>query len=209
MMSDDPRESPEPPPRTVITHLLAAESNSTEAAEQLLALVYGELRALARAKMAREQPGQTLQPTALVHEAWLRIVDAEGQARFANRAHFFGAAAEAMRRILIDRARRKLAARHGGGLERVDAEAVDIAAPTADDAELLAIHEALDALTVHEPRKAELVKLRYFAGLSIEETANVLAISTATAKRDWTYARAWLFRKIKQLEASPEIDGAP
>jgi RNA polymerase sigma factor (TIGR02999 family) len=159
----------------------------------LLVLVYSELRRLAAAKMAREAPGQTLQPTALVHEAWMRL-GGDGQ-RWENRAHFFGAAAEAMRRILIDRARRKLAARHGGGGEHVDLDEVEIAAPAKDD-ELLAVHEALDALATHDARKAELVKLRYFAGLSIDEAANVLGISIPTAKRDWAYARAWLFRKI-------------
>ena len=178
-----------------VTRLLdAMQHGDPQAAEALLPLVYAELRALARAKMAREQPGHTLQPTALVHEAWLRL----GAARFENRAHFFGAAAEAMRRTLIDRARRRLAARHGGGLERVDVEEVEIAAPTEKDDELLAIHEALDALAAHDARKAELVKLRYFAGLSIDEAADVLGISAPTAKRDWTYARAWLYRQIRK-----------
>ena len=134
-------------------------------------------------------------PTALVHEAWLRL----GDARFENRAHFFGAAAEAMRRILIERARRKLAARHGANAEHVDADDIEIAAPTQKDDELLAIHDALDKLAAHDARKAELVKLRYFAGLSIDEAADVLGISAPTAKRDWAYARAWLFREIAQL----------
>jgi len=164
------------------------------AADQLLVLVYSELRRLATAKMAREAPGQTLQPTALVHEAWMRL-GGDGQ-RWENRAHFFGAAAEAMRRILIDRARRKLAARHGGDGEHVDVDEVEIAAPAKDD-ELLAVHEALDKLAAHDARKAELVKLRYFAGLSIDEAASVLGISAPTAKRDWTYARAWLFAAIR------------
>ena len=167
------------------------------AADQLLVLVYSELRRLATAKMAREAPGQTLQPTALVHEAWMRL-GGDGQ-RWENRAHFFGAAAEAMRRILIDRARRKLAARHGGGSERLDVDEVEIAAPAKDD-ELLAVHEALDKLAAHDARKAELVKLRYFAGLSIEEAADVLGISAPTAKRDWAYARAWLFAAIRKGE---------
>jgi RNA polymerase sigma factor (TIGR02999 family) len=180
-----------------VTQLLAAVSRGdTEAGEALVPLVYAELRHLARAKMARENPGQTLQPTALVHEAWLRIVDAEGQPQFDSRAHFFTAAAEAMRRILIDRARRKLAAKHGAGAEHVDADDIEIAAPTPKGDELLAVHEALDALAAHDARKAELVKLRYFAGLSIDEAADVLGISAPTAKRDWTYARAWLFRRI-------------
>ena len=145
--------------------------------------------------MSREAPGQTLQPTALVHEAWLRL-GGDGQ-RWENRAHFFGAAAEAMRRILIERARRKLAQKYGAGAEHVDADDIEIAAPSKDD-ELLAVHEALDALAAHDARKAELVKLRYFAGLTIEEAADVLSISAPTAKRDWTYARAWLFHEISQ-----------
>lgn len=178
-----------------LTRLLAATRRgdpSTEAA--LLAHVYTELRQLARAKMARERPGHTLQPTALVHEAWLRL----GDQRFENRAHFFAAAAEAMRRLLIDRARRKLAARHGAGAEHLDLDEIDIAGPTEKDDTLLAVHEALDALAVEDARKAELVKLRYFGGLSIDEAAEVLGISAPTAKRDWTYARAWLFRAISR-----------
>jgi RNA polymerase sigma factor (TIGR02999 family) len=174
--------------------LKAIEGGDARAEEELLPLVYAELRALARAKMAREQPGHTLQPTALVHEAWLRL----GDQRFESRAHFFGAAAEAMRRILIDRARRKLAARHGAGAEHVDADEVEIASPTARDEELLEIHDTLDALAAHDSRKAELVKLRYFAGFSIDEAAGVLGISAPTAKRDWAYSRAWLFREITQ-----------
>ncbi len=177
-----------------VTRLLAAIGRGdARAGEELLPLVYAELRQLARAKMAREQSGHTLQATALVHEAWLRL----GEQRFENRAHFFGAAAEAMRRILIEGARRKLAAKHGAGAEHVDVDEIEIAAPTPKDDELLAVHEALDALAAHDPRKAELVKLRYFAGLSIDEAADVLGISAPTAKRDWTYARAWLFREIR------------
>lgn len=153
--------------------------------------VYTELRRLARAKLAQEKPGHTLQATALVHEVWLRL----GAQDFENRAHFFGAAAEAMRRILIDSARRRAALRHGGGLERVALDAVDIVAPSGDD-EMLAVHDVLDALAAHDPRKAALVKLRYFVGLTIEETARVLEISEPTAIRDWAYAKAWLFRAI-------------
>ncbi len=176
-----------------VTRLLGAmQRGDSRAGEELLPLVYADLRQLARAKMAREQPGHTLQPTALVHEAWLRL----GEQPFENRAHFFGAAAEAMRRILIERARRKLSAKHGAGAERVDADEVEIASPAEKDEELLAVHDALDALAAHDARKAELVKLRYFAGLTIEEAADVLGIAAPTAKRDWTYARAWLFRKI-------------
>jgi RNA polymerase sigma factor (TIGR02999 family) len=176
-----------------VTRLLDAMQNGeARAAEELLPLVYAELRQLAHAKMAREQPGHTLQATALVHEAWMRL----GDARFENRGHFFGAAAEAMRRILIDRARRKLAARNGAGADHVDADDIEIAAPLEKGDELLAVHEALDALAEHDARKAELVKLRYFAGLTIEEAAEVLGVSVPTAKRDWTYARTWLYRQI-------------
>src|SRR4051812_683879 len=182
-----------------VTRLLSGmQDGEPTAADKMHPLVYAELRQLARAKMAREKPGQTLQPTALVHEAWLRLVDADGQARFENRAHFFGAAAEAMRRILIERARRKMAVRHGAGQERVDVEDVAIVAPKMKDDELLALDEALDRLAVHDARKAELVKLRYFAGLKIEEVAEVLGVSTPTVKRDWVYARAWLFREISR-----------
>ena len=156
------------------------------------------LARLARAKMAREQPGHTLQPTALVHEAWLRLVDKDGQAQFKNRAHFFGAAAEAMRRILVEAARRKLALRRGGRQERLDVDEIEIAAPTKDDGELLAVHEALDRLAAESPERAELVKLRYFTGLSIEEAAAALGISERTAKRWWTFSRAWLFDVIQR-----------
>jgi RNA polymerase sigma factor (TIGR02999 family) len=177
-----------------LTLLLGAiQRGEPDAAGALLAQVYAELRQLARAKMARERPGQTLQPTALVHEAWMRL----GDQPFENRAHFFSAAAEAMRRILIDRARRKLSEKHGANAEHVNADEIEIAAPMAKDDELLAVSEALDALATHDPRKAELVKLRYFVGLTIDEAAEVLGISAPTAKRDWTYARAWLFRKIQ------------
>jgi RNA polymerase sigma factor (TIGR02999 family) len=176
-----------------VTLLLESVRAGDERARiDLLECVYAELRQLARAKMAREQSGHTLQPTALVHEAWLRL----GEQRFENRAHFFGAAAEAMRRILIDRARRRLAARHGGGQPHADIAEIEIAAPTEKTGEMLAMNDALDRLAEHDARKAELVKLRYFVGLSIEEAAEVLNISAPTAKRDWTYARAWLFREI-------------
>jgi RNA polymerase sigma factor (TIGR02999 family) len=167
-----------------------------KAAGELLPLVYEELRKLAASKMAHEAPGHTLQPTALVHDAWLRLVNAENQT-WQNRAHFFGAAAEAMRRILIERARRKHALRHGGGQQRVDIEAVDLAA-TGEDDQVLAVSEALDKLAEHDKTKAELVKLRYFIGMTIEEAAQVLGISEPTAKRYWTYARAWLFREIQR-----------
>ena len=182
-----------------VTRLLAAiQHGDARAGDELLPLVYAELRQLARAKMAREQPGHTLQPTALVHEAWLRLVDKDGQAQFKNRAHFFGAAAEAMRRILVEAARRKLALRRGGRQERLDVDEIEIAAPTKDDGELLAVHEALDRLAAESPERAELVKLRYFTGLSIEEAAAAHGISERTAKRWWTFSRAWLFGVIQR-----------
>lgn len=180
-----------------VTRLLTAlRSGDAGASETLLRLVYAELHQLASARMSHEPAGHTLQPTALVHEAWLRLGGAE-TADWKNRAHFFGAAAEAMRRILIERARRKLAPRHGGGLERVDIDEVEIACGAKDDDELLALHAALDKFVAHSPRKAELVKLRYFIGLTLDEAAEILDISLATAKRDWSYARAWLFREIR------------
>jgi RNA polymerase sigma factor (TIGR02999 family) len=146
-------------------------------------------------KMANEVPGQTLQPTALVHEAWLRIVGGNAQARFQNRGQFLGATAEAMRRILIDNARRKRALRHGGGQQRFDIQDVEIAAIATDD-ELLALNDALDKLTKRDKQKAELIKLRYFGGLNFEEAAEVLGISVPTANRWWAFARAWLFKEI-------------
>lgn len=176
------------------------EHGDTRAADQLLPLVYEELRKLAAAKMASEAAGHTLQPTALVHEAWLRL-GGEDQPDWKNRAHFFASAAEAMRRILIDRARRRQAARHGGGLVRVendDSLSDHLAAPE-DDAEMIDVHEALDALARHDARKAELVKQCYFVGLTIKDAATVLGISEPTARRDWSYARAWLFNEIQRL----------
>lgn len=178
-----------------VTCLLeAAHQGEPQAAERLLGAVYDELRRLAAGKLAREAPGQTLQATALVHEAWLRIASGQQKA-WDNRAHFFAAAAEAMRRILIDNARRKRALRHGGNLQRVELEGCEIVSNTPDD-ELLALHDALDRLAAQDPDKAELVKLRYFVGLTIEQAADVLGISEPTAKRWWTYARAWLYREI-------------
>ncbi|MEK0448859.1 MAG: hypothetical protein RL088_1127 [Verrucomicrobiota bacterium] len=178
--------------------LNAMQDGSVDAAGKLLPLIYTELRKLAAAKMAQERPGQTLQPTALVHEAWLRLVDENGQAHFQNRAHFFAAAAEAMRRILVEAARRKNAARRGGGQERLDVDEIEIAAPTKDDDELLAVHDALDRLAAESPERAELVKLRYFAGLQIHEAAAAMGISERTAKRYWTFAKAWLFDEIQR-----------
>jgi len=179
-----------------ITRVLEGISQGDpNAAGELLPLVYDELRKLAACKMAAEMPGQTLQPTALVHEAWLRVAGNQAQ-QWNSRGHFFGAAAEAMRRILIDNARRKQALRHGAGQQRLDIEQIEIAAPAADD-RLLAINDALNKLAAQDQQKAELVKLRYFAGMSIEEAANILGISEATAKRWWAYARAWLFSEIQ------------
>jgi RNA polymerase sigma factor (TIGR02999 family) len=180
-----------------VTRILeAAQHGDPMAAEQLLPLVYAELRRLAAHKMAHEAPGQTLQPTALVHEVWLRLVGDENQ-KWDGRAHFFGAAAEAMRRILIDRARRKRAVRHGGGQQRVDVQEVQIACPAGDDDQLLGLSEALDRLAVEHSAEAELVKLRYFVGMTNEEAAEVLGISLRTAKYYWTHARAWLFRELQ------------
>ena len=184
------------PPMTDVTHLLhAIEHGDAHAAGELLPLVYEELRKLAASKMANEAPGQTLQPTALVHEAWLRLAGPDGQAMFRNRAHFFGAAAEAMRRILIENARRKQAGRHGGGQQRVDIDEVELA-PEASNDDLLALDEALEKLGAQDQPKAELVKLRYFVGLTIEEAAEVLGISAPTAKRHWAFARAWLYAEM-------------
>jgi RNA polymerase sigma factor (TIGR02999 family) len=180
-----------------VTQILdAIERGDPRAAEDLLPLVYEELRRLAACKMANEAPGQTLQPTALVHEAWLRVRGGEGR-KWDSRAHFFGAAAEAMRRILIDNARRKKALRHGGGKQRLDVQELEIAAP-GDDDQLLSLNEALDQLAARDKPKAELVKLRYFVGLSLAEAAEVLQISEPTAKRWWAYARAWLFSEMQQ-----------
>ena len=180
-----------------VTHILqAAQQGDLAAADQLLPLVYEELRRLAAHKMANELPGQTLQPTALVHEAWLRL-GGDAQPQWKNRAHFFSAAAEAMRRILIDRARRRKALRRGGDQHKVDIDDIEIPAPGSDD-EILAVHEVLEKLAARDPRKAELVKLRYFVGLSFEETAAVLSIAVPTAKQWWAYARAWLLTEMRK-----------
>jgi len=183
-----------------ITQILqAVERGDPVAADELLPLVYHELRRLAAHKMASEASGQTLQATALVHEAWLRLVGKETP-KFQGRAHFFAAAAEAMRRILVERARRKRRLRHGGGQQRVDIAEIELASAAADD-RLLAIHEALDKLAAEDKQKADLVKLRYFVGMSIQEAANALEISMSTANRDWDYARAWLYEEIKKTIA--------
>jgi RNA polymerase sigma factor (TIGR02999 family) len=179
-----------------VTHILEAiQQDDARAADELLPLVYEELRKLAAHRMAHEAAGQTLQPTALVHEAWLRLVGKENQL-WQNSGHFFAAAAEAMRRILIDNARRKRAQRHGGGQARVDIQELEVAAAAKDD-ELLAVHDALDKLAAEDKQMAELVKLRFFIGLTNKESAEILRVSEPTIERWWSFARAWLFREIK------------
>lgn len=173
----------------------AIDCGDPNAAGELLPLVYQELRQLAAHKMTMQAAGHTLQPTELVHEAWLRLTGNE-EAHFAGRAHFFAAAGEAMRHILIDSARRKRALRHGGGQARVDIQSIEIATLANDD-ELLAVHDVLNKLAAEAPQKAELVKLRYFVGMTFEEAADALGISVATAKRHWAYARAWLYAEIQ------------
>lgn len=178
------------------------EAGDPRAADRLLPLVYEELRLLAAAKMARESAGQTLQATALVHEAWLRL-GGDQQPAWQNRAHFFSAAAEAMRRILIENARRKRALRHGGEFEKISADAagLNLASPVQTDDELLLLNDALEGLAVHDAGKAELVKLRYFVGLTFDEACAVLGIPERTAKRQWAYARTWLLTEMKRLRA--------
>ena len=182
-----------------VTHILErAQQGDRKAAEELLPLVYDELRRLAAARMAQEQAGQTLQPTALVHEAWLRLTGGE-QAAFDGRGHFFAAAAEAMRRILIENARRKGRLKRGGEWERVGLEKLDVAV-TADDDTLLAVHEALNKLAGVDPVGAKLIELRFFAGLSNVDAAKVLGLAERTAKRTWAYARAWLHEELTRKE---------
>ena len=179
-----------------VTRILSdVAQGDAHAAGRLLPLVYDELRKLAAARMAQEAPGNTLDPTALVHEAYLRLVDGDRVSRWESRAHFFAAAAEAMRRLLIDQARRKRRPKHGGGRTRVSLDEALCLRETPDD-DLLALDEALQRLAREEPAKAELVKLHYFAGLSLEEAGRVLGISHRTAKRHWAYARAWLYAAI-------------
>ena len=177
------------------THILnAGEQGDARAASELLSLVYEELRRLAAAKMASEAPGQTLQATALVHEAWLRLTNDEKR-KWNDRTHFFAAAAEAMRCILVDNARRKQAQRRGGDPQRTDLP--DIASPvTENEDQILEVNDALEKFAAQDKQKAELVKLRYFVGMTIEEAAEVLGISAPTAKRHWAYARAWLAQEI-------------
>jgi len=180
-----------------ITRILQSMDSGPNTAAALLPLVYDELRKLAAHKMANEAAGHTLQPTALVHEAWLRLAGSEQQT-WQNRAHFFAAAAEAMRRILIDNARRKRAIRHGGAQERVDLATVEIAAAVKDD-QLLAVHDALEKLAAEDKQMAELVKLRFFIGLTNKEAAEILQVSEPTVERWWAFARAWLYREIQLL----------
>ena len=181
-----------------VTRILdRVQQGEARAAEELLPLVYAELRKLAAQKMAHEAADQTLQPTALVHEAWLRL-GADAQPKWENRAHFFAAAAEAMRRILVERARRRRALKRGGGMEAVSLEAIEIPVVAPEDERLLAVDEALEKFAVIQPRKAELVKLRFFMGMTFEEAAAVLGIAVPTAKEWWAYARAWLAVQIKQ-----------
>ena len=195
-------------PMTEVTHAPSrAEPGDVRAAEQLLPLVYDELRRLAAQKLAQERTGQTLQPTALVHEAYVRLVAsgpdaaAGGERRWDSTGHFFAAAAEAMRRILIDRARQKRSAKRGGGGKRLDLDALDLATQAAPG-QLLAIDEALTKLTREDPAAARLVELRYFAGLTVEEAGKALGISTATAYRHWKYARAWLHAELLGTQES-------
>jgi RNA polymerase sigma factor (TIGR02999 family) len=184
------------PPMNEVTRVLSAiEEGDPHAAEQLLPLVYAELRRIAVEKMAHEKPGQTLQATALVHEAYVRLVDVDKAQHWNSRGHFYSAAAEAMRRILVENARRKKTLRRGGQRQRLDLELAQPAAPRLSD-DLLALDEALGKLAEKDRPKAELVKLRYFAGLTMEQTANTLGISLATANRWWNYARAWLHQEI-------------
>jgi RNA polymerase sigma factor (TIGR02999 family) len=175
--------------------LRRCEQADPQAAEQLLPLVYDELRRLAAAKMAREAPGHTLQPTALVHEAWLRL-NRESRAVWQNREQFYAVASEIMRRILVDRARRRLSQKHGGALERVDLDAVELPVP-GDDMLVLQVHDALERLAAQDPAKAEVVKLRFFVGLENREIAAVLDISEKSVQRHWAFAKAWLYRAMQ------------
>lgn len=183
-----------------VTRILSQiDSGDPAAAEQLLPLVYDELRKLAAARLAHEQPGQTLQSTALVHEAYLRLLGGDATPRWDGRGHFFAAAAEAMRRILVDRARHKQTRKAGGGHRRLDLDDIEPTFEEGNDDDLLALDNALRQLEVEEPRKAELVKLRFFAGLTAEQTAAALGVSTSTIEKDWAYARSWLRVTIDRM----------
>jgi RNA polymerase sigma factor (TIGR02999 family) len=191
-----------------VTRLIDAISHGDpRAADELLPLLYGELRQLAADRLAHEKPGQTLQATALVHEAYLRLVGDDGGPRWDGRAHFFGAASEAMRRILIDRARRNRRVKHGGEFQRVDLDAVHAASAHAAsdrDAEMLAVNDLLDELARLDAGAAEVVKLRYFAGYTLEEIADLLEVSRSTVQRRWSFARAWLFARLPQEDAESQ-----
>jgi RNA polymerase sigma factor (TIGR02999 family) len=179
-----------------VTRILSAiEAGDPHAAAQLLPLVYDELRKLAAQKLAQEKPGQTLQATALVHEAYVRLVDVDTPQPWNTRGHFFAAAAEAMRRILVESARKRGRLKRGGDRQRVDLDSLQLSVPEVSD-DLLALDEALTEFAQKHPEKADLVRLRYFAGLTVNEAAQALGISTSTADRHWTYARAWLYRRI-------------
>ncbi len=197
-MTTEP-QSGQAPGRGEITRLLQEmRGGNAEATEELVSRVYPELRRLAASKMAHEPPGHTLQPTALVHEAWLRLFGCDG-APFHDRAYFFAAAGEAMRRILVENARRKQRLKRGGNLDQVDIEDVELAAPLPDE-DLLALDEALTRLAAADPRAAEVVKLCFFVGLTQEQAARELGVSAATIERDWAFARVWLFREIRRSQ---------
>jgi RNA polymerase sigma factor (TIGR02999 family) len=191
-----------PPPHPITRALNAAQAGDGRAAAELLPLVYAELRDLARGLLSRLPAGQTLQPTALVHEAYLRVAGGADPG-WDGRRHFFGSAARAMRQILVDQARRKAALKRGGGGRRSDIDPDDLAIQP-PDVDVIALDEALDRLEAEDPRKAQIVMLRYFAGLTIPETAETLGVSTATVEREWRYSRVWLFREIEGREAPPE-----
>ena len=178
----------------------SGEASDAAAASELLPVVYEELRKLARYRMANEAGGHTLQATALVHEAWLRLTSGANPAAFGDRRHFFGAAAEAMRRILVESARRKKCTRHGGEMQRVDMDGIDLPLPMPDD-DIIAMHEALDNLVSVDARAAEVVKLCFFVGMTQEEAAREMEVSLSTVERLWAFARAWLFREIKKMRA--------
>jgi RNA polymerase sigma factor (TIGR02999 family) len=192
---------PDPESTGDLTRALAAASaGKPQAAENLLPLVYDELRRIAAQQLAREKPGHTLQATALVHEAYLRIASPGGDQNWANRRHFFAAAAEAMRRILVESARRKHRLRHGGDRARVDLEENELPIDSPHE-DLVALNEAFEQFAIEEPQKAELVKLRFFAGLDEQEAADVLGVSRTTAARHWAYARAWLFDRLREKDS--------
>jgi RNA polymerase sigma factor (TIGR02999 family) len=189
------------PPMNEVTRVLSAiEGGDPHAAEQLLPLVYDELRKLAAQKLMQEKPGQTLEATALVHEAYIRLVDVEKAQHWNSRGHFFAAAAEAMRRILVDQARKKKSRKRGGGLERLPLEEVDISAPQ-PAVDLLAVNDALEKFERLDKSAADLVKLRYYAGLTLPQAAEALGISSSTADRQWAYARAWLHAELRENDA--------